>query len=206
VNAQLKMKPSNSLHPGASNAETNETPLHGEGGSRVLARTSHYLEKLSHAVPTTFDQASESELCVAADDTWASVSKSDDLREEVGNVIRFSAPRVHPERPLISIVAVQEWEGVVDEITGEYFRATLVDVSADAYRPTETMDIPLTLIDDEDKGILQPGVIFRLVIGRERRRGGQIQNKTLVYIRRNKFYKAPEPQEVSFGDLFREWT
>jgi len=140
------------------------------------------------------------------EDTRRQLPSSDELEEEVGNVIRYSAPRSPPERPMISIVAVQEWEGAVDSVNGDSFEATLVDVSANAFRPTEKMDIPLGLIDDEDRAILAPGVIFRLVIGRERR-NGTIQNKTLIYIRRNKFRATQAPTGPdTFGELIGEWV
>jgi hypothetical protein len=82
----------------------------------------------------------------------------------------------------------------------------MYDVLEDAYRPTEQMEIPLSLVDEDDRKILQPGVIFRLVIGRERRPGGQIKNTTLVYIRRTKFKKNNELECAKFEDLIGEWN
>ena len=184
--------------------QTARAPLHGARGNAVLKRASDFLERISLEAPQRA-LGSSLETPLKGQETFGPLMQADALEEEIGNVIRFSAPRTHPERPLVSIVAVQEWEGVVDQVLDDYFEATLVDVSVGARHPTEVMEIPLDLIDEEDRRILRPGTIFRLVIGRERRKGGQIQNKTLVYVRRNQFRKRLGPDVPGFGDLISEW-
>ena len=184
--------------------ETSEPYLKKASEERVLARTGEFVDRVK-AGELVDPKKSDFDFGRRLEGTYQRFARENDVEEELGNVIRYSAPRLHPERPLVSIVAVQEWEGSVDEVYADCFTATMTDVSADAYRPTERMEIPLSLIDEEDRRVLEPGLIFRLVMGRERRRGGQIQNKTLVYIRRNKFKKRLANQE-SFADLFGEWT
>lgn len=169
----------------------------------VIERTNQLIERTRRQAES-FRESNPAEL--PWESTQSSSFNDEALEADVVNVIRFSAPRTHPERPTISIVAVQEWEGSIDCIEDDVIEATMVDVSADSHRPTERMQIPLSLIDDEDRQLLAPGVIFRLVIGRERRRGGQIQNKTLVYVRRNQFRQSGADIGEDFGRMMAEWS
>ena len=133
-------------------------------------------------------------------------SNSGSVTEEISNVIKFSLPHTPPERPHVAVVAVQEWEGVVDKVAKDHLLATLTDVSADAHRPTDQILIPLGVLDEEDRREIAKGVIFRLAVGRERR-GGSVKNTTLLYIRKRKYRPEASPSEVtrSFTELFDGW-
>ena len=127
-----------------------------------------------------------------------------EIENELSNVIRYNAPYRREERPSVSIVAVQEWEGYVEQIEETYFSGLMYDVSSGQRRPSEAMDIPISLVDPEDLQLLQKGSIFRLVIGRERRRGGPLQNKTLLYFRKSRF--EPRAQNSKpLSEMMAQW-
>jgi hypothetical protein len=129
-----------------------------------------------------------------------------DLDEDLSNVIRFAAPYKRAERPEVSIVAVQEWEGYVDSIQDDYFTSVMYDVLSEKVRPDEIMEIPLSLVDPRDQDFLKLGSIFRLAIGRERRRGGPLQNKTLLYFRRGRLVGKEEGNRDKYMEQLKNWS
>ncbi len=74
--------------------------------------------------------------------------------------------------PSVSFHALQEWEGYVLEEGEEAFTARLWDLTDGSVQESEEAVIPLAEISDDDHRRLQPGSIFRWVIGYERSRGG----------------------------------
>lgn len=74
--------------------------------------------------------------------------------------------------PTPSLHALQEWEGYVTDIGDEEFEARLLDVTAGDAVEREDAVIPLDEVSAEDRRRMEPGSIFRWVIGYERSIGG----------------------------------
>ena len=80
-------------------------------------------------------------------------------------------PAVEPI-PTSSLHALQEWEGYVTDIGDDEFGARLLDVTAGDAVELEDAVIPLEEVSTEDRRRMEPGSIFRWVIGYERSVGG----------------------------------
>lgn len=80
-------------------------------------------------------------------------------------------PLVEPV-PTASLHALQEWEGYVTHIGDDEFGAQLVDLTARDSVAGDDAVIPLNEISAEDRLRIEPGSIFRWVIGYERTVGG----------------------------------
>ena len=74
--------------------------------------------------------------------------------------------------PTSSLHALQEWEGYVTDIGDDEFSARLLDVTAGDAVEREDAVIPLEEVSAEDRQRMEPGSIFRWVIGYERSVGG----------------------------------
>ena len=68
---------------------------------------------------------------------------------------------------------IRDWEGVVDEVCEDegIFAARLRDLTAGEIYPSETAEIPIEDVSDDDRGLLRPGAVFYLTTGRSLRRG-----------------------------------
>jgi hypothetical protein len=80
-----------------------------------------------------------------------------------------------------------QWEGVVEQVTGDGFRARLLPVrSGLAQRPTiEYADFQYDdLEDDSDRDLIAPGAVFYWTVGRSQRETGQHTKSSLVRFRR----------------------
>jgi hypothetical protein len=62
-------------------------------------------------------------------------------------------------------VVLQEWEGRVEEIQGRLLIARLVDITAKETEETEQVELPLDDITEADQDLIQPGTIFRWILG-----------------------------------------
>ena len=80
-------------------------------------------------------------------------------------------PRVSPV-PTASLHALQEWEGYVTDIGDHEFGARLLDLTVRDSVEREDAVIPLDEVSAEDQRKMEPGSIFRWVIGYERSVGG----------------------------------
>lgn len=74
--------------------------------------------------------------------------------------------------PTSSLHALQEWEGYVTDIGDDEFCARLLDITAGDAVEREAAVIPLEEVSAEDRRRMEPGSIFRWVIGYERSIGG----------------------------------
>ncbi len=78
----------------------------------------------------------------------------------------------------VTLHALQEWEGYVIGLTVDGFSARLIDVTEEVYDHEshelieEEAEIPLTEISEGDVARLEPGAVFRWVIGYERKASG----------------------------------
>jgi hypothetical protein len=68
-------------------------------------------------------------------------------------------------RPVPLEVILQEWEGRVEEIQGRRIVARLVDITARENEESEEVDLPLDDVPDADQDLIQPGAIFRWILG-----------------------------------------
>ena len=95
------------------------------------------------------------------------------------HVCQYLKPVLRP-----TLVAMQEWEGIVIEITDNDFVARLIDVT-DRDRPGDReATFPLTEVSASDISMLVPGAIFRWTIGMQRLPGGTKQRISQVVFRR----------------------
>lgn len=76
-------------------------------------------------------------------------------------------PPTAPASRMVTLHALQEWEGYVVGIEDDAFVARLVDLTAGESQETEEATIPLEEISDRDAANMKIGDIFRWVIGYE---------------------------------------
>lgn len=95
------------------------------------------------------------------------------------SLIKLKAPPV----PSRSFEVLQQWEGVVTEITETSFWAVLEDLR-DPTSPEELVELPLAEITDTDRSILKRGSALYWTIGREWSAGGQMRRVSEIWIRR----------------------
>jgi hypothetical protein len=105
-----------------------------------------------------------------------------------------------PEQPRIiprgaTFTPLQEWEGYVTEIGEETFTARLLDLTQDGVVEEEEADFPIAEISDTDQSVLQPGAIFRWVIGYRRTPAGTKERVSLIVFRRLPAWGERELQE-----------
>lgn len=62
-------------------------------------------------------------------------------------------------------ITLQEWEGRVMHLDGRFVVARLVDISAGEDEETEEVELPIDDVTEADQALLQPGAIFRWVLG-----------------------------------------
>jgi hypothetical protein len=97
-------------------------------------------------------------------------------------------PTVTPLVPMRTASArrfevLQQWEGVIKEVGGDYILADLRDLT-DPHAPMEEAEIYLDEISPADLPLLREGGVFYWTIGRERRKGGQICRVSEIRLRR----------------------
>lgn len=68
---------------------------------------------------------------------------------------------------------IRDWEGVVDEVLEDegIFSARLRDLTTGEIYPSETAEIPIEDVSDDDRELLRSGAVFYLTTGRSLRRG-----------------------------------
>ncbi len=99
--------------------------------------------------------------------------------EDMRTLVRLSGPRV-PHR---SFEVLQQWEGIVSEITADSFWVDLVDIT-DRTKPEEIVELPLDEISEADRPILKLGSVIYWAIGREWSPGGQMRRVSEIRVRR----------------------
>lgn len=85
--------------------------------------------------------------------------------------------------PLERIRVLQQWEGVVTDITDDSFFAELQDL-ADECQPIEIVEIPIDEVPEDDRPLLVCGGIFYWSIGYETSAGGQLRRMSEIRLRR----------------------
>lgn len=97
---------------------------------------------------------------------------------------------------------VYQWEGMVEEVSGDGFRARLVPFEnryADASR-VEYADFSYDdLADESDRALVKAGAIFYWTVGKSRNRAGTYTNTSLV-----RFRRLPPPTTYAIRKSSRE--
>ena len=76
---------------------------------------------------------------------------------------------------MTALEVLQEWEGYVVEVRQAEFVARLIDLTARSSHEDEEATFPISVISEEDLERLQPGMVFRWLIGHERTLGGSMR-------------------------------
>jgi hypothetical protein len=106
--------------------------------------------------------------------------------------IRFPA---HRARLAPREITLQEWEGRVLQIEGRFIIARLVDITAGETEETEEVDLPIDDVTEADQKLLQPGAIFRWVLGYSYS-SGRKERFARVVVRRLPVWTEKEMQEA----------
>lgn len=77
-------------------------------------------------------------------------------------------PSTIPTLRMVTLCALQEWEGYVVDITEDTFVARLIDLTAGKKYESEEAIIPMEELSETDAATMKVGSIFRWVIGYER--------------------------------------
>ena len=98
---------------------------------------------------------------------------------------------------------LQQWEGLVTRISGDWFEADLRDLM-NASNPMEVAEFPFAAISPDDKPLISPGCVFYWVIGYETRSGGQITHSSEIRVRRAPLWtqRKLEALKASARELF----
>ena len=115
------------------------------------------------------------------------------MRDEELKVIDLPSFKPLPGRPQESFGALQEWEGVITDVSDKVVYASLIDITAGGKSLEETAEIPIEEISDDDRSRLVRGAIFRWVIGYLRKASGTKMRGSVIYFRRT------TPHEASGG-------
>ena len=67
---------------------------------------------------------------------------------------------------------LQEWEGAVETVEEKTFTARLWDITANELYPTETVEIPIEDVSENDRKLIRPGAAFNLAVVRSVRPDG----------------------------------
>jgi hypothetical protein len=62
-------------------------------------------------------------------------------------------------------ITLQEWEGRVERLDGRFVIARLVDITANETEETEEVELPIDDVTEADQPLIQPGAIFRWILG-----------------------------------------
>jgi hypothetical protein len=92
-------------------------------------------------------------------------------------------------------IALQEWEGVVSDIEDNTFIARLTDITS-RENPEEEADFPIDDLRRDDIKLLQPGAVFRWVIGYETKKDGTKRRASEIIFRRLPQWTKKDIQEA----------
>lgn len=110
----------------------------------------------------------------------------------VSPLIRLPAGTLPKER----VRVLQQWEGVVTDVTNDSFFADLQDLS-DSSQPLEVVEIPLEEVPEDDRPLLVEGAVFYWSIGHETSAGGQLRRMSEIRLRRMPRWTKRDIQKVT---------
>jgi len=106
--------------------------------------------------------------------------------------VRFPLSRL---RPAPREITLQEWEGRVLQLEGRIVIARLVDITAGDTEEKEEVELPLDDVTEADQGLLQPGALFRWILGYSYA-SGRKERFARVIVRRLPVWTEREMQEA----------
>jgi|GEM_PF-2655708 len=119
---------------------------------------------------------------------------------EVGpQLIRLPAGTLPHER----VEVLQQWEGVVDEVTADSFFAQLHDLGREP-SDIEIVEIPLDEVPPDDRPLVAEGALFYLSVGYETSTGGQLRRVSEIRFQRTPRWtkRALEKSKLRAEKLF----
>ncbi len=109
---------------------------------------------------------------------------AEELQEEIAKDIRPPVRRPPGQAPQRRFNVLQQWEGIVDEITSDSIWAVIDDLT-DPSAASESVELPLDEIPEADQPLLAPGSVFYWHIGYEQTCGGQRRRVSEIRLRRS---------------------
>ncbi len=97
-----------------------------------------------------------------------------ELPPRLEGAVRQSSPHLNP---------LQEWEGYVLEVGANSFTVRLLDLTAGSSIEEEEAEVPIEEISEQERRRIQPGAIFRWVIGYERSPAGVRKRVSVIVFR-----------------------
>lgn len=98
--------------------------------------------------------------------------------------------------PLERVRVLQQWEGVVTDVTDDSFFADLQDLS-DSSQPLEVVEIPIEEVSEDDRPLLAEGAVFYWSIGHETSAGGTLRRMSEIRMRRMPRWTKRDIQNVA---------
>jgi hypothetical protein len=108
------------------------------------------------------------------------------------NTVQFLLSRM---RSAPREITLQEWEGRVEQLDGRFIIARLVDITAGENEETEEVELPIDDVTEADQALLQPGAIFRWILGYSYA-SGRKERFARVVVRRLPIWTEREMQEA----------
>jgi len=158
-------------------------------GSRLLDNVPDNMDKLHRDVIRREQSKIETRIQQIRQNSTTVTLDNEDLK-----IIDIPHFRPLEGRPNESLAALQEWEGVVTALEDDVIYVDLIDITARQRSASETAEIPINEIAEEDRHRVVPGGIFRWVIGFTRKATGGLARTSLIYFRRaSSAPSAPPP-------------
>jgi hypothetical protein len=134
---------------------------------------------------TIFDDSREPDSIDQEHTTSTLPQDGEIVREDVIAVPeRFNPQEVPPTTPQTTkITVLKEWEGVVDHVCENWFRARLSDIQAPS-EAQQLVEIDMEDVAPDDRHLLEEGAIFYWDIGRKQSRYGSVANFSEIRFRR----------------------
>jgi hypothetical protein len=126
---------------------------------------------------------------------WSSPDSSETSRIRK---VRLASPLIRLPSgtlPKERVRVLQQWEGVVTEVTGDSFFADLQDLG-DSSQPLEIVEIPIEEVSEDDRPLLVEGAIFYWSLGYETSAGGQLRRMSEIRMRRTPRWTKRAIQQV----------
>lgn len=190
---------------GQAMADQSSTVSAGGGGIKVANASGFLLSSAKAAVSEALGSADPTRKSGSHAETGTTGNRPDSPGNHTWNSgvtapVVSLPPSTVPAMRMVTLRALQEWEGYVVSIDDDEFVARLVDVTAGMSYDSEEAIIPLDELSDRDATSMTVGSIFRWVIGYERSPEGTRKRVSQIVFR--------DLPRMTDGDLQagREWA
>ena len=175
----LDSSPLEELYPGS----VGQSPPHVVGSDEERAKAARALTEVADA-SSSASGFPEGQDAVSSSDgvPWPVPRLGKILATAAAGTISPSG-QVFGHRPQPRFVALQRWEGYVEERTPDSFVARLVDVG-DARAAEEEAEILLSEVSEDDLELVTPGAVFYWAIGYRDQPTGQRERVSTIRFRR----------------------